>query len=162
MNIYEVVFSTTIFLDDDGDLIQEEDLDKIETGGDEEEISGMFHLGAYNIGQAFLDAHKYLDEHIGEGKYEVTKIKEKKNINIINWPDEDGDCQCVACRTERAAEEDRITFQHSCGSSICIIADGWDKIVCPNCQKEILRDRIIGSNGNYTFLNIDKDDKKGD
>ena len=156
MKIYEVIFSTTVFLDDEGNLVEEQE------DGNEEEISGIFHVGANVLGQAYIDAFQYLDIHIGEKKYAIDSVKEKKKINLINWPNEGDDCQCVSCRTARAAEEDKITFDHTCGQSISIVADGWDKIICPNCQKEILRDRIIGSNGNYTFLNIDKDNKKGD
>jgi predicted RNA-binding Zn-ribbon protein involved in translation (DUF1610 family) len=157
VNIYKVEFKTVITVDDEGIPVDGMEDD---TGGElhNEVIGGDFHVGAYSLAKAFLEASEYLDEHIGEEEYEITAIKEK--MNVINWPGEDEPCDCLGCRTERAAEEDKIRFTcKGCNAEI-IIVDDFEEIMCPSCGIPILRDRIIGTNNNWVMMDIDKLPKK--
>jgi len=90
---------------------------------------------------------------IGKDEYEIAGILAREDINLVNY-----ECQCAVCRTERASEEDKIEFNCSCGYPIKLI-DDFDKYICPNCGRLVLRDRVIGSAGNYILLDIDKETK---
>lgn len=159
MIIYKVEFKTVIVVDEEGVPVDGME-DDAEGELHNEVIGGEFHVGAYSLPKAFLEASKYLDEHIGEDEYEITTIKEKDKINIINWPNDGDDCQCLACRTERAAAEDRIRFTcKGCGADL-IVVDDWQEIQCPSCGIPILRDRLIGKNGQFVMMDIDKLPKK--
>ena len=143
----------------------DEDGKVVEDGEEETEeetmvgrVDGHFDIGSDSLANAFLEGSEYLDNAVGEDDYEITGVVEREDINVVNWPGDNEDCQCDSCRTERAAPEDRISFSCSCGYDIIIITDFKD-FQCPNCKKVISRDRVIGSNGNYVLLNIDKEDK---
>ena len=129
-----------------GDIVEEEDEDT-----STQKLNGRVDVGANNVGSAFVEAMEFLNSEIGEDNWNITSIKEITKMNLINWPGDNDECQCLSCRTERAAPEDTIQFKHNCGGDIRVVESGWEKITCPNCNKEIFRDRIIGSNGNYIF-----------
>jgi hypothetical protein len=157
LNIYHVKFWIIAEFDENGNVVEDPE-DGQETIS--ERVDGGFDLGSVSLPDAYLEAAEYLDEAIGEEEYEVTSISEREDIQIINWPGDNEECQCDSCRTERAAPEDRITFKCiKCGYDITIV-DDFKMIKCPNCRKEISRDRIIGSGTNYLMLDIDGDNKE--
>ena len=157
MNIYTVNFYFVVNVDEEGNIIENED-DIDENNSHLGKAEGKFGIGSNNIENALLQAIDYLNENVGEDEWYISSIAEIDELNVVNWPGENDDCQCVACRTERAAPEDKITFECYCGLGITIVND-FNEFVCPNCGKEILRDRIIGSNGNYVLMKIDKENK---
>jgi hypothetical protein len=159
MNIYSVKFWFNVNFDSEGNIVEE--LDEEEMVGEENDdiesriADGKFEIGAGNLAQALLNSIEYLDKNIGKDNYNISSVSVCEDINIINWPGENEECQCVYCRTERAADEDKLIFScNKCGCEIKIIDGGWDEISCPHCNEEIHRDRIIGSNGNYLIINI--------
>lgn len=153
MNIYRVRFWTTIQVDSEGLALAE--------GVDEDlairkRLDESFELGAESLGGAFIEASEFLDEELGESDYEIISVILLEDIHIINWPGDGEPCACASCRTERAAEEDKVSFVHSCGGEIKVVSDGWDSMLCPRCGGVILRDRLVGSGRALTFLDIDK------
>lgn len=120
---------------------------------DEFEIhEGKFEVGAINLASAYVQADKFLEIKCEE-KYEIISIKNIRKINLINWPGENEPCQCPSCRTERAAPEDIIEFQCSCGEQFRLI-DDFGIIQCEKCEKIIRREDLIGSGKNYTLIDI--------
>lgn len=156
MNIYHIDFWTIMEFDEEGNVV-----DDPEEGQEtmSEKVMGHFDLGTDTLPDAYLEAAEYLDNAVGEDEYEITGIVEREDVQIINWPGDNEDCQCDSCRTERAADEDKISFDCICGHRITIIND-FKEIICPSCRKIIMRDRVIGSGTSYLLLNIDKEDKK--
>jgi hypothetical protein len=174
MRIYNVRFDlrySTKFIkerisenNDKRSLEEKIDVDEMEI--DDEDNDNHFQVGATDLAKAYLEAQDYLemifedDEAIED--WDITGVN-LIDLDIVNWPgDNEEDCQCLHCRTERAAPEDRLKFTHVCGQEVEIVADGWEQISCenPKCHDQIYRDRIIGSNGNYLYLNIDNIDKE--
>jgi predicted RNA-binding Zn-ribbon protein involved in translation (DUF1610 family) len=149
LNIYRVEFWIRIELDENGELITEPEDDQETISRD---IEGGFDLGSPNLANAYIMATQYLNKSVGEDEYEITSVSLRSDVEVMNWPGGD-ECQCPSCRTERAAEEDKICFRCSCGYEIKII-DDFGEINCPKCNKFITRDKIIGSNGNYILLNL--------
>lgn len=133
---------------------------EINNGDDED---NNFQVGAINLPQAYVEAESYLEEIFDEDEvvdsWDITGIN-VMDLDIVNWPNDGAECQCLTCRTERAAPEDRLNFEHDCSEKIEIVADGWSEFTCPKCGKQIYRDRIVGSNGHYLYINIDKEDKE--
>lgn len=149
MNIFTVKFWIAVFVDDDKIVEEETETSELK------QMDGKFGLGAMDMGEAYEEAVEYLDELLGEDGYHIVSISEIEDLTVVNWPGEGSDCNCVYCRTERAAEEDKIAFNCSCNYIIKVV-DDFDMIYCPQCQKQIFRDRIIGNNrSGYTLMNID-------
>jgi len=121
-----------------------------------EYVSANMFIGAPDFDTAWDWATEMLDQVFPPiddiPQYELNGVKEIQGMDILNWPEEE--CQCVGCRTERAAEEDKLRFVHHCGEEISVVYDGWETINCPKCHEEIYRDKIVGSNGHYIYINI--------
>jgi predicted RNA-binding Zn-ribbon protein involved in translation (DUF1610 family) len=154
MNLYHVKFWMTIAVNEEGEVVDDMDNEEETT---KQDVAGEFDLGSMNLANAFSQAIDYLNKSIGEGDYEITGVEEREDVLLLNWPGGD-ECQCATCRTERAAAEDIIDFNCSCGYPIHIVTD-FDKYECPNCHKLILRDRVIGSGTNYILMDIDKENE---
>jgi predicted RNA-binding Zn-ribbon protein involved in translation (DUF1610 family) len=155
MNLYEVKFSTIIEVeaDDDSDIGS---IEGAEPEFEQYEKTDKFHICARWISDAFLDAMKFLDGGIGEGEYEIISISKMEDIFMVNYPEE----ECPFCGVEEAGEDDILKFKCWCGKDIVVKETGWKEINCPECGKEIPRDRLVGSRGNYILLDIDKDNKE--
>lgn len=143
---------------------QEEDLLNVEipnlenpTEDQEKEIPeisvGNIHVLAYNIGEAFVESHDFLESAFGEeeGNFEICKIIEEEQIQIVNY-EGDTTCNCPACRARTCSADERLEFNcNKCGAEI-VVADGWEAIQCFNdeCDNVIFRKSIkLGSNGKY-------------
>lgn len=113
---------------------------------------GKLEIGANSVTQALLEADEFIAENVTV-EFEIKSIKLLEKINIVNWPGDGDDCQCARCRTERAAPEDCITFQCTCGEIYTLI-DDFGGIQCKECHKIIRREDLIGNNGNYTLIDI--------
>lgn len=152
MNVYSIKFRTSIAIDEEGRVLGEEEV------ADEslrKPLEESFELGAESLGEAFIEATEFLEAQLDEGDYDIVSVT-LLDINILNWPGDGEPCPCVWCRTERSAEEDKVSFVHSCGGEIKVVSDGWDSMLCPRCGEVILRDRLVGSGRVLTFLDIDK------
>ena len=141
-------------------LEEQIDVDEIEI--DDEDNDNSFQVGATNLADAFLEGQDYLEDVFGEDDaiedWEITGVQ-LIDLNVVNWPEKD--CTCVSCLTERAAPEDCLNFEHTCSEKIEVAAEGWSEFTCPKCHEQILRDCIIGSNGHYLYVNINKEKDDG-
>lgn len=110
--------------------------------------TGKFHVLAIELGEAYLEASEFFQKNKIK-EYEITKISEELQINIINY---EKDCDCVFCRALTCSPDERLDFKcNLCGENIAV-ADGWASIECPNenCKNIIMREDIkLGSDGRY-------------
>jgi hypothetical protein len=119
------------------------------------EVQDIFHLGAFNLLEAVGLSIDHLEEIFEENEYDIISTTELAGVNVINWAGEnDG---CPICQAKDAPPEDTIDFLCTCGKTIKVMNEGWESVQCHDCSKEIYRDRIIGSNGHYILLDIDKE-----
>jgi hypothetical protein len=136
MNIYSINYVRQ-FEGEDGPSIIEDDF----------EVGSENIAGAYIIGDEFLKI-MYKDD---ESVCEIISVN-LLPVNIINWPGDGEPCDCPYCRTERAAPEDIIEFDCSCGKKHKFI-DDFGMIKC-DCGKFIRREDLVGNNGNFTLIDI--------
>jgi len=154
MRIYEIKYRC--FVEFSEEELEELDLQE----GAMHEMQDSFHLGADCLPDALVAGMEYLDETIGEGEWDLIHTKELDGVNVINWPNESTECDCVFCKAqkEETSLEDTLQFQCGCGFDIRVMAEGWENIKCPSCRKEIARDMVKGILGHY-FL-IDSSNKE--
>jgi hypothetical protein len=151
LRIYEIKYRTF------EDPTEEEILELGLEDDDIKIIEDTFHLGSYNLVDATSLATDHLDELFQDDDYDIISVAELKGVNIVNWPDQhDGECGCPFCKAENAAPEDVLIFSCSCDEQIKVMANGWEKIHCPKCYREIAREKVLGTNGHYFLVDVDK------
>jgi predicted RNA-binding Zn-ribbon protein involved in translation (DUF1610 family) len=151
IKLYQISFRVKAVLGESGEVLkigEELTEEELESSSD---LDAIFYVGAEDLPDAFTESSMILDEK--SGNYEIISVVEMTDVNIANWPDEE-ECDCVWCRTERAAEEDLITIKCKCGDEIRVIDEGWESFDCPKCGNKIFRNNIIGSNGRYILVNL--------
>lgn len=147
LQIYQIDYSFFV------DMRNEEEKSILESKPRIQQVSMEIHFGADNIAEALEEAIEFLNKNLEEENFTIDSVTAMEGVDVVNWPGEDGECDCPFCRAERIPDEDTLKFECSCGSNIKV-ADDWDEIHCRNCHRTIYRDRVIGSNGNYTLIDI--------
>ena len=150
MRIYEIKYRCFVEVSEDERIEYDLEDDAIR------EVQDCFHLGASNLIDAVSLSLDHLDELFGEDAYDIISTVELPGVNVVNWPG-DEETDCPICKAKDAPPDDTISFLCSCGKEIKIMNDGWVMARCHDCSREIFRDRIIGSNGHYILLDIDKE-----
>jgi len=106
--------------------------------------------GAEAARDASITAYRSLGK-IYKDSFEVNAVAEQIGANIINW----GECDCVFCRVETASPEEVMKFNCTCGKEIVVMNEEWGAIQCPECDKVIMRDKVIDlPNNNFKFIDI--------
>ena len=144
ISVYEIKFRTVI------EFSMEQDDEDIEMEPESKVQVGIFHLGCECLTDAVLKAIEFLDGWMEDNEYEIMGVELCDHINLVNFPEE----ECPFCDVEGAAEDDILRFKCWCGQDIVVKETGWKEIECPECGKEIPRDRLIGGHGNYILLDI--------
>jgi hypothetical protein len=158
MQIYEVEVSFIV-----EHKPENEDLELEENHPKFDQYDGVLHLGEECLADALLAAMDHLDKNLGEGSYNITSVKELDGVDVLNWPGEEEECTCPACRAKTCAKEDILSFTCvHCFEEIQLADGDWKIANCPNCGADIGRDKIISiGNGKYMMVDLDnKEDKK--
>jgi hypothetical protein len=119
-------------------------------------ISDTMHVGALDFERAYSEANSWLDNELAE--FDIMGITKKEDVKLMNWPEtEEEQCNCIYCRYEKCAVEDRVTFVCTCGKEIKIAGDEpWDRVQCVQCGRVIEKNNLIETSkmGYFSFIDL--------
>ena len=116
-----------------------------------QEILGQFHLGAHSIIEAYSIAEDILPQICENEEYNIIKVEERQDIFLLNWQEEE-ECECPYCSVETCAPDDIIKFTcPKCGEELIVADNGWEVLMCKNCEKELKRNKLKEVAGQFIY-----------
>lgn len=160
MKIYEIEFSGVEKIDVPDNAILPEEMDRENL---HRHIDEIIYIGADYLYEALEVATDKIEETFfteQEHDFDIISIKELDGIGILNWPGEGVDCNCPFCTAKRIAEEDVMKVEcpnPNCKNILRVADNGWESLLCPECETEINRASICLMGKNYKVIHISKE-----